>query len=78
MGYICDGCYQFISREPIETTAKDWNSEVCDNIIDCFGNCYKYECRYNIDGNLCVSFYICSKCKRNKKIMNGIFKDFTH
>ncbi len=73
--YCCDACQKYFGGEPKTIRAKEWNKDICLSPYEReFGGCDFVDCKYNIEGEVCVEFYFCSKCSKNKSVVNRIFE----
>ena len=75
MNYDCDACGKLFKGKPRSISAKEWNIDICISPYEReFGGCDAVDCRYNIEGEVCIEFHFCNKCSKNKSILDNIFK----
>ena len=76
-GYFCDGCGEYFNGKPDRITADEWNIDVCIRSYErIYDTCNRTDCKYNIEGEVCVDFNFCNKCSKNKSILNERFESF--
>jgi len=76
-GYFCDGCGKYINGKPNRITADEWNIDACIRSYErLYDTCNRMDCKYNIEGEVCVDFNFCNKCSKNKSILNRRFESF--
>jgi len=75
MIYTCDGCKKTFRGNPKTISAKEWNVDICISLYEReLGGCDAVDCRYNIEGDICISFDYCPKCAKRRSIVDNIFK----
>jgi hypothetical protein len=72
---ICDACGKVFNKELKLVNAKEWNKNLCITPLENSYSCNIVNCKYNIEGEVCIEFYFCKKCLSNKSIMDKIFQN---
>ena len=81
MKYVCDICDGSFSTPPEVISAIEWNKEQCPQpgnklaVSEYFINCSFTKCKYNIEGEVCIEFNVCSKCASDTSALNKAFKN---
>jgi hypothetical protein len=85
MAAICDACSSWAKGNVHKVTAKQWKKNVCEQVTgtpDIFFSdddewCLNFHCIYNIDGEVCVFFYICDECVSDWKNIDRVYLEHT-
>ena len=85
MKTICDSCSRFGSGDVHKVTAKQWKNNKCEQqaatqhifFADDDEVCVNFKCIYNIDGEVCVFFYICDECLLDWKNIERVYIEYT-
>lgn len=72
----CDACKKSFKGKPKTISAKEWNKDICISSYEKeFGGCDIVNCKYNIEGEICIEFDFCSKCSKSRSVLNKKFEN---